>query len=244
MLLTMMTYVSAQEWYLQGYNWARNIGIINSKTSNELSKTIDTVEFYDILFKYFEQNNVYIYYRFNKNDDYKNDNYTLVATDRKLTTLAEKDWITNNEYKTAKKLIDKANELVKRNEKYFTDEERDNINYYLEVMNYILYNKIYDYNYKITQSAKKPKNGDMFIKYKLIPFYGEVTREEFLILMYRYKINPETYILSDVVDKFVNENVLLGYDNNLMLTVKLNYSHMTTFLLRMQNIKYVQRGEE
>lgn len=233
LLFVMIINVNAESWYTNGYNWARNTGIIKQKTNKQLGQNVDPVEFYTILFKYFEQNNMLIYYKYQKQDDYKNDNYALVATDRKLTALANKEWITNNEYKTAKTLIDKANNLIDKNQKHFTKGEKASIKYYLEVMNYILYNKIYDYDYKITQSVKKPQNGDMFIKYHMIPFYGEVTREEFLNLMYRYTVNPEENNVAKIIKNYTDTGVLLGYDNNLMLTVKLTYAHFTTFLSRM-----------
>ncbi|MBE5821865.1 MAG: hypothetical protein E7311_04675 [Clostridiales bacterium] len=233
MLFAITICVNAENWYESGYNWARDIGIIERKSYSQLGKNVDIVEFYDILFKYFEQNNMLIYYKYQKQDDYKNDNYALVATDRKLTSLANKEWLTNSEYKTAKNLIDKARELIDRNTKYFTSSEIKSIEYYLDVMNYILYHKIYDYDYKITQSVKKPKNGDMFIKYHMIPLYGEITREEFLILMHRYRIDQEETNTAKIIKSYTDAGILLGYDNNLMLTVKMTYAHLTTFLSRM-----------
>ena len=101
-------------------------------------------------------------------------------------------------------------------------------------MEYLIYTKIYDNDYKEQVYVAKPKNVDLFMKYKLLPYYGEITREEFLNLVYKYTIaKNSTFSTGVTVGYYRYYEVLLGYDNNLMLTDRLNYAHFVTFISRM-----------
>ena len=247
MLMTIIILVPGianASWYSEPYNWAYSSGIIGKKSDKQLMENVSSQDFYTILFKYFEMKGVQPSYEYFKMDDYKTDNYILVATERQLSTLASKDWLTNDEYKKAVTLIENANNILEKNSKYFEASEIESIKYYLDVMDYILYTKIYDYEYKQQviydyEHSKqiyvtKPKNADLFIKYKLIPYYGDISREEFLNLMYHYTVaEGMTFSTGVSVGYYKYNNVLLGYQNNLMLTLKLNYAHMVTFLSRM-----------
>lgn len=221
-------------WYSNGYAWANSKGIIEKKTDAQLLTNVAPADFYAMLFKYFDLINVNIPASYFKMDDYKTDNYILVATDRQLTTYASKDWLTNDEYKKAVTLIENARNILDKNAKYFTESEKQSIEYYLTIMEYLMYTKIYDNDYKSQVYVAKPKNADLFIEYKLIPFYGEITREEFLNLVYKYTVaDGATFSSGVTVGYYKYYDVLRGYDNNLMLTDRLNYAHFVTFISRM-----------
>ena len=226
----------AATWYSDGYSWARSNGIIGGKTHNQLMSYVSAKEFYTMFFKYLDYvgassiNQTYV-----KIDDYKSDNYILVSVDRQLTQLAKKDWITNDEYKRAVALIENARNILNTNAEYFTTQESDSIHYYLDIMNYILYTKIYDYEYRLQVYCKKPSGVDKFEKYKLIPYYGQITREEFLNLLYMYRVKQSNnFSTTDCVTYFMRNGVLLGYDNNPMLSMKLTNAHLVTFIYRME----------
>ncbi len=232
--------VSFASWIDDGYSWARNNGIIGTKTTSQLLKNMTAEDFYTMLFKYFDKNPTAFYasvqYQddYFKMDDYKTDNYILVSMDRELTKIVAKEWITNAEYKKGITLIENAQNILNKNGKYFTDEEKQNIEYYLKVMRYLLREKIYDNEFKLTQYASVPLNGPKFIEYRLIPYYGVISREEFLNLMYKYsQAHNNTFSTGQCIGYYIQQNVLKGYDNNFMLAVKLNYAHFTTFLSRM-----------
>lgn len=245
MISTLTNCCFAASWVNQGYAWARNNNLISAKTTNELLKDITISDYYTILFRYFDLKGLEpstVYY---KAEDYKSDNYILVATDRQLTELARKEWLTNNEFKRAEGLITNARNVLDRNAKYFTQEEITSIKFYLDNIHYILYSKIYDYEYKSQISVKKTNFSDRFIKYRIIPSYGNITREEFLNLMFHFtQADGRTFNTAKTIDFFVDQKVLLGYNNNLMMTSRLNYAHITTFLSRMSqvplNIAYEQ----
>ena len=102
------------------------------------------------------------------------------------------------------------------------------------MMSYLLYVRIYDYDYKQLVYVAKPKNADLFMQYKLIPYYGQITREEFLNLMYHYTVAlGSTFSSGMTVGYYRYYDVLRGYQNNLMLTQELTYAHFVTFLSRM-----------
>lgn len=221
-------------WYNDGYAWANSKGIIGKKTNAQLLQNVSSSEFYTMLFKYFDLIEVAPSVSNFKMDDYKADNYILVATERQLTRYAMKDWLTNDEYKKASTLISNARNVLEKNTKYFEKSETESINYYLNMMDYLLYTKIYDYDYKKQVYVSKPKNADLFIKYKLIPYYGEITREEFLNLIYHYRVADGTTFSTGVtIGYYRYYDVLRGYENNLMLTNKLSYAHFVTFISRM-----------
>lgn len=240
MLITIIIAVpiyAKETWYSDGYEWANAQEIIGKKTDAQLAQNVHSEEFYDMLFKYLELRHVTSigetqgYY---KSDDYKTDNYILVAADKQLTYYVAKDWLTNVEYKKAVTLIENATNILDKNPDYFTKSEIESTKYYLEVMNYLLYTKIYDYDYKNQVFAAKPKNADLFVKYGLIPYYGEISREEFLNIVYYYTVargNPVS--TATTVGYYRYNDVLRGYDNNLMLTNKLTYAHFVTFISRM-----------
>lgn len=226
---------SSTQWYAEGYTWAKDQKIITNKTKTQLLSNISPNDFYNMLFKYFDLvgviNPTDSYFKL---DDYKSDNYILVASERQLTAYMQKEWLTNDEYKKAASLISNARNVLDKNKKYFDDSEITSINYYLNMMEYLLHSKIYDYEYKLQIYVKKPANADKFIQYKLIPYYGEITREEFLNLLYYYTVaNGSSFSTGLMVGYYKYNNVLLGYDNNLMLTSHLNYAHFVTFLNRM-----------
>ena len=252
LIITISTFVNccyASSWVTQGYTWARNNNLISAKTTKELLKDMTISDYYTILFKYFDLEGIQpstIYY---KAEDYKSDNYILVATDRELTNLARKEWLTNNEFKRAEGFITNARNVLTRNSKYFTKEEITSINYYLDNMHYILYSKIYDYDYKSQIYVAKTSFSDRFIKYRVIPNYGNITREEFLNLMFHFtQAEGRTFNTAKTISFFTDKKVLLGYNNNLMITTRINYAHITTFLSRMHsvplNIAYEQDAVE
>lgn len=226
---------SASEWYSEGYTWAKDENIISSKTKSQLFSTIKPNDFYVMIFKYFDLKGFYNPNdTFFKMDDYKSDNYILVATERQLSAYIQKEWLTNDEYKKISSLIDNARNVLEKNVKYFESQELESINYYLDMMEYLLYNNIYDYQYKSQIYVKKPKNADKFIEYKLIPYYGLITREEFLNLIYYYDVSRgSTFSTGQMVGYYRYNNILLGYNNNLMLNEYMNYAHFVTFLIRM-----------
>ena len=149
---------SASEWYSEGYTWAKDENIISSKTKSQLFSTIKPNDFYVMIFKYFDLKGFYNPNdTFFKMDDYKSDNYILVATERQLSAYIQKEWLTNDEYKKISSLIDNARNVLEKNVKYFESQELESINYYLDMMEYLLYNNIYDYQYKSQIYVKKPK---------------------------------------------------------------------------------------
>lgn len=224
-------------WYSDAYVWANSQGIIGKKSNSQLLLNVTPSDFYTMLFKYFDLIDVTpkdYYDSYFKMDDYKADNYILVATDRQLTSYVMKDWLTNGEYKKAVALIDNARNILQKNSEYFEKAEKTSIEYYLNMMNYLLYTKIYDYSYKQQVYVAKPKNADLFIQYKLIPYYGEITREEFLNLVYYYTVaQGSTFSTGVTVGYYRYYDVLRGYNHNLMLTEKLSYAHFVTFISRM-----------
>lgn len=240
MMITIMLAVPATvnaSWYSEAYTWANSEGIIAKKTDAQLAKSVEPAEFYTMLFRYLKLVDVAPrteYDDYFKMDDYKADNYILVATDRQLTSYAMKEWLTATEHKKAAELIKNARNILERNPQYFEEAEKKSIEYYLDVMSYILYNKIYDYSYKKQVHVQQPKNGELFIEYKLLPYYGEITRKEFLNIIYYYTVAQGSTFSSGVtVGYYRYYDVLRGYNHNLMLTEKLTYAHFVTFISRM-----------
>lgn len=226
--------IANASWYSEPYDWAYSNRLVNKMNDKQLMSNVAPEDFYTILFKYFDMMDVQPSEQYFKMDDYKTDNYILVATERQLSSYVTKEWLTSDEYKKAVTLIENARNVLDKNGKYFDATEIQYIEYYLNIMHYILYTKIYDYDYKQQVYVVKPKNVELFMEYKLIPYYGDITREEFLNLMYHYTVaEGMTFSTGVSVGYYKYNNVLLGYQNNLMLTDKLNYAQMVTFLSRM-----------
>ncbi len=246
-IATLMNCCYAASWVTQGYTWARGNNLISAKTNNQLLQNINISDYYTILFRYFDLKGIapsIIYY---KAEDNKSDNYILVATDRELTNLAKKEWLTNNEFKRAQGIITNARNVLNKNTKYFTQEELTSTRFYLDNMYYILYTKIYDYDFKTKVNVPKTKFSDRFVKYRVLPNYGHITREEFLNLMFHFtQAEGRTFNTAKTINFYRDNKVLQGYNNNLMMTTRLNYAHITTFLSRITsvpiNTAYIQEN--
>ena len=73
----------------------------------------------------------------------------------------------------------------------------------------------------------------MILKYGIIPYAGDISRREFLLLMHSL-LSSQDIANQEVINRFNDTGVLLGYQNDLMLDKDLTYAEMLTFLYRFE----------
>ena len=81
------------------------------------------------------------------------------------------------------------------------------------------------------------------LEYGIEPYYGNVTRREFLILMFSL-LSEQKLQEQEILDQYNESGVLLGYEDDLMLTKDLTYSEMFTFLYRFEIFEFNPVEEE
>ena len=109
-----------------------------------------------------------------------------------------------------------------------------NIDLYLRLSQYKAATIINDREYRELALSRlgRVRNAEIF-NYGIIPYAGEVTRKEFLLLMFDL-LSSQGLTESEIITSFNEAGVLLGYQSDLMLDKQITYSEMLTFLYRFE----------
>ena len=98
----------------------------------------------------------------------------------------------------------------------------------------------------VYRKAEMGKYGNVKYKdiyfYGMNPYFGKITRKEFLILMYTLLSNDSSMQDDSIISTFNTSGVLLGYDNDLWLNERITYAEMFTFLYRFEAFDF-ETGE-
>ena len=80
------------------------------------------------------------------------------------------------------------------------------------------------------------KNAEI-LYYNILPYAGEITRQEFLLVMYDLLSTNEKNNEAVIAD-FNEAGVLVGFETGLELDKKITYSEMLTFLYRFEIFEF------
>ena len=75
------------------------------------------------------------------------------------------------------------------------------------------------------------------LEYGIEPYFGKVTRKEFLVLMYSL-LSEQKLSENEIIKQYNESGVLVGYENDLMLKKEMTYSEMFTFLYRFEAFEF------
>lgn len=243
LLLTIVLFTSnvslAAWWATPGYEWALLQGLTSVKSKTQLDKTVTHTDFYSTILKYLtlkgvEPKGVNVHHA----DDMTYLNNVVSGLFEIVNTYTTKESLTPEQYRIVENYIEHATTTFNEYKQYLTREDIKNVDLYLALSKYKAATLINDREYKelVLSRLGTIKNSEIF-SYGITPYAGEITRREFLVLMYdllSYGSPISEDSVSTVINNFADAGVLLGYQSDLMLDKPITYSEMLTFMYRFE----------
>ena len=174
----------------------------------------------------------------------KNINAALLGMMNEIDNYIGRESLTPSAYRQVITYINHAERTVENQQKLLNKSEIKSFYLYLSLARYKAALLLNDSTYRLQEMAnnKNVKYSEI-LEYGIEPYYGDVTRKEFLILMFSLLSNQK--LSQDEIIKQYNEaGVLVGYENSLMLDKELTYSEMFTFLYRFEIFEFNPVKEE
>jgi len=225
-------------WGTPGYEWALANRLTSVKTMSQLKKEVSLTDFYSTVIKYLRLKGIYprnetIHHK----DDMEGiDNIAKGIFDiingyntRESITI-QQYYIVDNYIEHAKKTLEDYMDYSQ----YLTNDSLKNIHLYLDLSRYkaaTLIGNRSDREY-ILSKISKVKNYEI-IDYHMLPYASDITRREFLVVMYDL-ISENELGESAILKAFEDAGVLIGFETGLELDKNITYSEMLTFLYRFE----------
>jgi hypothetical protein len=231
-------------WGTPGYEWALSNKLISVKTNSQLDTVVLHKDFYSILLKYLTMKNIPYKNSVTQYEYYDNTNNVAKSLFELINVYSVKSELTAEEYRQATSLIDHGMKIIEDQKSFLERDNVKNLNEYLVCVKYKIATLIKDYNYKkyVLSTITQPPNAEVF-DYAFSPFAGNITRREFLILM--FNLISENQISNDeIIQQFIDGGVLIGYRNDYMLDKEMTYTEMLTFLHRFEVFDFNPVPEE
>jgi len=241
--LTTLSY--AAWWGTPGYEWCFSKGITSVMTQKEMEKTVELDDFYSVLLRYLKYKNVDKNRKVIQNiESTKNTNSALVGMMNTVNSYLVREHLTPNEYRQVITYIEHAEILVERQQKLLNRDEIKSFYLYLSLAKYKAATLIDDLEFKNEQIAVQSNvKYSEILDYGIEPYYGSVTRREFLLLMFSL-LSDQNIEQNEIIKQYNDAGVLVGYENDLMLEKELTYSEMFTFLYRFEIFEFNPVEEE
>ena len=227
-------------WGTPGYEWCFSKGITSVMTQNEMNKTVELEKFYAILLRYLKYKDVDKGREIRQTTgDISRMNSALIGMMDDINSYLYMEYLTPSEYKKVITYIEHAERTVEQQQRLLNKEEIKSFYLYLSLAKYRAAMLIND---SLMRKNEMAVQGNVkyteILEYGIEPYYGNITRKEFLILMFSLlsdePIKEKGLSEEDVLTRFYEAGVLVGYENDLMLQKELTYSEMFTFLYRFE----------
>lgn len=246
-ILTMLSSVSFAAWWgTSFYEWARARGLTSMITMNAANNKVSHDNFYSILLKYLNYKGV-------RPDGsvmqdvgtYKSQNKALEGFVREIEAIISKKSLTNNEYRNLATYIEAVKDLLGDNQKFLTRDNLKNLNLYLSLAKYKGATLIADSDYRaliLSNNAPTLETNVGIVKHKALidygikPYYNNITRGDFLILMFSL-LSEQSLSEEEIINQFYESGVIKGYSEAevmLELEQELTYVEMFAFLNRFE----------
>lgn len=225
-------------WGTPGYEWALSNKLTTVKSTSQLNKNVTLTDFYTTVIKYLrlkgiEPRNETIHHEDDMDgiDNVAKGIFTIINDYNTRDSITIKQYyIVENYVKHARKTLEDYIDYSQ----YLTRDSLKNIDLYLTLSQYkaaTLIDSRSDREY-ILAKVNNIKNHEI-INYHMLPYAADITREEFLLVM--YDLISENEMSDDaVIEAFENAGVLIGFETGLELDKKITYSEMLTFLYRFE----------
>ena len=246
------TALAAWGWETPGYEWAREKRLTSITNTSTLNNKVSHANFYSTLIKYLQlkdvkpkqnvRQNVAALSTFNK---------SLEGMVQTIDEYISNESLTPQEYR---EVVTYMNHLyteiqgigvgtLPNNANYLTRDSLKDLYLYLSLARYKAATLISEPTYKklvINNWGPTPIYNVGNVKYKEIidynikPYYGDISRREFLILMFSL-LSEQNLGDEEILTQFNDAGVLVGYeDGSLELEQPLTYAEMFTFLRRFE----------
>ena len=237
-ILMSSTTVLGVWWGTPGYEWALSNKLTSVKSTTQLNQNVSLSDFYATVIKYLKlkgitPRNETIHHEDGMDgvDNVSKGIFNIINgfNNRKAITIQD-FYKVENYVEHGKKTL---NEYMDYSQ-YLTKNVVKNIDLYLELSKYkaaTLIESRSDREY-ILSKLGRIKNAEI-VDYHMLPYAGEITRREFLLVMFDLISSNE---LNDerIIQDFYDAGVLVGLDTGLELDKRITYSEMLTFLYRFE----------
>lgn len=251
MIVTVMactTTFAAIWWGDPGYQWALSNRLTPVKSTSQLNKKVSLTDFYTTVIKYLRlkgisPKNKNIHHQDNMDgiDNVAKGLFEIINDyNSKKSITIQQYYIVENYVKHGKKTL----EDYMGYSQYLTRDSLKNIQLYLDLSQYkaaTLIGSRSDREYILSRIGYM-KNAEI-LNYHILPYAGDITREEFLVVMYDL-ISDKKMSSDAIIDAFYETEVLKGYETGLELDKELTYAEMLTFLYRFEIFDFGNGTEE
>lgn len=249
LLLTIVLFTSnvsfAAWWATPGYEWGLTKGLTSIKSQKELNSVVTHSDFYTIVLKYLALKDVQPEGKLaHHSDNMEYLNNVVAGLFKLINGYTSKASLTPDEYRQVESYVEHARKTFKNYSNYLSRNNTKNIDLYLELSQYRAATLINDREYRdlVLSRIRNVKNSDIFT-YGIIPYAGDITRREFLVLMFDL-LSYQSLTDDEIIRSFNEAGVLLGYESDLMLDKQITYSEMLTFLYRFEIYDFNPMPEE
>lgn len=239
LLLTIVLFTSnvslAAWWATPGYEWALSRGLTSVKSKTQLDKAVSHTDFYSTILRYLLIKGVEPEGKLaHHNDDMSYLNNIVAGLFGMINTFTSKESLTPDEYRIVESYVEHAKKTFNEYSQYLTRENMKNVDLYLALSKYKAATLINDREFRVLTLSRlgNVKNSEIFA-YGMIPYAGEITRREFLLLMFDL-LSFQELSNEEIIASFNEAGVLLGYQSDLMLDKQITYSEMLTFMYRFE----------
>lgn len=252
LLLTIVLFTSnvsfAAWWGTPGYEWALAKGITSVKSRTQLNKDVSHSDLYSTILKYLTIKGVEPEGKVTHHeDDMSYLNNVVAGLFEIINSYTSKTSLTPEEYRIVENYVEHAKNTFNEYKQYLTRENVKDIDLYLNLSRYRAATLINDREYRelVLSRLGNVKNSEIFT-YGMIPYAGEITRREFLLVMFDL-LSGQSLSDEEIIDSFNEAGVLIGYQSDLMLDKPITYSEMLTFMYRFEIYDFnpvVEEAEE
>lgn len=226
-------------WGTPGYEWCFSKGITKMMSQKSMDNIVSQEDFYAILLRYLKYKGV------SKNREVKQSvsgvssmNSALVGMMNDVDQYITMQSLTPNQYRQAITYIEHAEKIVEKQQSMLNKSEIKSFYLYLSLARYKAAMLIDDATFRAQEKANysNVKYAEI-LEYGIAPYYGNVTRKEFLVLMFSL-LSDQKIQEEEILNQYNEAGVLQGYEDDLMLTKGLTYSEMFTFLYRFEIFEF------
>ena len=246
MLITsvpMSTY--AAWWGTPGYEWALANGLTSIKSNKTLNNPVALADLYKAILKYLEYQNVEPKDGIMQNVSGTGfQNQALRDFAEHINTYISKDMLTPQEFRIVKNYVEHFEDTVNKQADLLTRDDLQSYKLYLSLVEYKAATLLEysDYrNYVFATMGNVKYSG--IITYGMKPYYTNISRKEFLILMFSL-LSEQSVSEDDILKQFYESGVLKGDENDLMLSKELTYAEMFKFFNRFRTFDFNPEPEE
>lgn len=232
-------------WGTPGYEWSFSKGLTKIMTQSAMNKTVEQEDFYAILLRYLKYKNVEKYQDVMQTaGSIKNINSALLGMMNEINNYINRESLTPSAYRQVVTYINHAERTVETQQKLLNKSEVKSFYLYLSLAKYKAAMLLNDSTYRLQEMAnnRNVKYSEI-LEYGIEPYYGDITRKEFLILMFSL-LSKQKLSEDEIIRRYNDAGVLVGYENSLMLDKELTYSEMFTFLYRFEIFEFNPVEEE